>query len=175
MTRKKIKLPDVTWIEWMRESVSNLGNNWCGGPSQEYHDQAEKALQEAEAAWAATSTPAVPDRHLWEYEHPYVGPEGSSPQHHESWEDFLGTKSDTHRDYNLLFRWDWVLQDAAWCEEMGVALQDPPRHVLHLFFVRQRRGGVGCESVDVVPADEPAVRAWLADRVAYLMTVNEGV
>lgn len=113
----------------------------------------------------------APLKHLWEFDHPYYCDDGnyfvSAVDSHkvhtefDSWADFkeeLFYGGD--RDLNLLFRWDWH----AWHLEYP---EDHPdgeeRHVLHLYFILQRKAYNVSVHVNVTPADEPEVRAWLAE------------
>jgi hypothetical protein len=66
---------------------------------------------------------------------------------------------DCDPDYNLLFRWDWARPDAE---------AERDHDELRLFFFHQRKGRWCAHFVRVSEADEPAVRAWLAERWAHL-------
>ena len=110
-----------------------------------------------------TETPA---KHLWEYDHPYYCNEGnyySNDCHDvfESWAEFVESGMfDADRDLNYLFRWDWK----AWHPEYPEDFPEGERpHVLLLFFVLQRKAILRSQEVVVSEADEPAVRAWLAE------------
>jgi hypothetical protein len=112
-------------------------------------------------------------KHLWEYDHPYYCTEGnylhSSYQkphiesHSElaSWQEFKESGwFDNDRDLNLLFRWDWK----AWhLEEPEDYPDGKEHHQLLLFFVLQRKAFNRSMHVNVTPADEAEVRAWLTD------------
>lgn len=119
-----------------------------------------------------TSTPVESaPKHLWEYGHPYyctegnffVAPVGGREVHTEleSWAEFKDTLwYGGDRDLNLLFRWDWH----AWHLEYPEDHTDgEEKHVLQLYFILQRKAYNVSVYIDVTPADEPEVRAWLAD------------
>lgn len=110
-------------------------------------------------------------KHLWEYDHPYhcdagnyfVAPIEFHKVHTEfgSWADFkeeLFYGGD--RDLDLLFRWDWH----AWHLEYPEDYPDgQEKHELHLYFIFQRKAYNVSVHVDVTPADEPEIRAWLEE------------
>lgn len=99
--------------------------------------------------------------HLWEIDHPYYCAEGNyfkRGQHAlwSSWKDFKGETFYVtgDRDQNLLFRWDW--RKPGFCDWDG-------EEYLLLFFVLQRKGFNCSHQITVTEADEPAIRAWLAE------------
>jgi hypothetical protein len=114
----------------------------------------------------------VPDRHLWEYDHPYYCGEATwykVEDHHRwaSWADFneetIFATGDRHLNY--LFRWDWLGPDPD--------DERPDQHELCLFFVMQRKGFLCSHSIVVTPDDEPAVRAWLEKCAATVRSTWE--
>lgn len=112
-------------------------------------------------------------RHLWEYDHPYYCAEGNffkSGQHtlFASWQEFTeGTVFVTgDRDLNFLFRWDW--------HKPGHHDWDGPEYLL-LFFVLQRKSFNCSVQIAVTEADEPAVRAFLAEAAAAMRATWEPV
>jgi hypothetical protein len=123
------------------------------------------------------------EKHLWEYDHPYYCTEGNylaSPVRnadldcwgkHDPWQDFYDAWGDSDPDYNLVFRWDWnVYPDMDdECEETG----EPPRHVLNLFFMLQRKAFNKSVEVAVTPEDEPAVRQWLQERSRTIVAIRQ--
>lgn len=103
-------------------------------------------------------------KHLWEYDHPYYCNEGnyySNECHHTfcSWEDFYVGWGDSDMDMNLVFRWDWTID-----EETG-------EHSLFVGFMGQRKGRYQSCRVTVVPEDEDTVRAWLTVRAKHMVAV----
>jgi hypothetical protein len=115
--------------------------------------------------------------HLWEIDHPYYCNEGnyfarSADQPHEeyeSWADFFEAEGDSDFDMNLLFRWDWRKADP---EEKNWG---NPTDVLMLYWIGQRKGLYRWTTVRITDADEPAAKAWLAERWAYLKVLWEGI
>lgn len=112
---------------------------------------------------STTPDPAVskPARHLWEIDHPYYCEPGNffkNGQHtaFASWQEFAEETvfATGDRDLNLLFRWDW--------RKPGHHDWDGPEQLL-LFFVLQRRSFNCSAEMPVTEADEPAVRAFLAE------------
>jgi hypothetical protein len=98
---------------------------------------------------------------LWEIDHPYYCQEGNyfkTGQHTPfgSWTDFaeetLFFSGD--RDQNCLIRWDW--------RKPGFHDWDGPEYLL-LFFVLQRKAWLCSVEMPVTEADEPAIRAFLAE------------
>jgi hypothetical protein len=121
----------------------------------------------------------LPDKHLWECDHPYYGPEGNryrSPMdnHHqlfESWEYFKLEDSwyDSDLDMNLLYRWDWkrYSEDQDFIDD-AAALGEQASDVLQLFYVQQRRSDMYSMAIKVTDDDEPDIRAWLVDRAEHM-------
>lgn len=125
--------------------------------------------------------------HLWEYDHPYYCAEGSYwvgggrfyevHEQYDSWANFKEDAGwyDANKDYNLLFRWDWKRADPADYEyELK---EDPdfklPGDQLELFYMGQRKARNSSVFVNVTEADEPEVRAWLAEHAAHMRRVWE--
>jgi hypothetical protein len=116
-------------------------------------------------------------KHLWEYDHPYYCTEGNflyAPYQHShltvhdvlpSWEAFKseGGFYDADRDMNLLWRWDWKAWHLEFPEDYPDEQGRTERHELQLFFMLQRKAFCRSLSIDVTPADEPEVRAWLEE------------
>lgn len=117
--------------------------------------------------------------HLWEAQHPYYASDTefhTRPAEHarfDSWAEFVENFGDADFDYNLVFRWDWKRFDP---ENYTIEDLPPPelrRDELWVYFVMQRKGFYWPVRAYVTEADEPAVRAWLAERGAYLSRVWE--
>lgn len=121
-------------------------------------------------------TPA--DLHLWEIDHPYYASDGcyylarnrwgEAHGEWESWADFHEAWGDSDMDYNLLYRWDWERADPSDYDE-----DDVPTDKLRLFYMLQRKAKPHSHCIDVTEADEPAVRAWLAEHAEHLRAVWE--
>lgn len=110
------------------------------------------------------------DRHLWEIDHPYYFDHDGDNPPFESWADFLDEFGDADMDYNLVFRWDWR-EGSGWDagEYNG---DDYYRHAVFIVgFVAQRKGFCWSRSIKVCRADEPAIKAWLGPRFAYLLSM----
>lgn len=117
-------------------------------------------------------------KHLWEVDHAYYCTEGgyfhSQADHktvHEfkSWAEFLGEMGDADLDYNMLFRWDWIERDPETDEPTYNGDDYYRSGRLLLFFMHQRKGFHSTSIVEVCRADEPAVIAYLAPRLEYLL------
>ncbi|MEU7416741.1 hypothetical protein [Streptomyces antibioticus] len=111
------------------------------------------------------------DAHLWEVDHPYYCSEGNffktgQHEHFASWQDFTAETGfvDGDRDMNFLIRWDW--------RKPGHHGWDGDEYLL-LFFVLQRKAWLLSKQIPVTEADEPAVRAFLADCAATMRAVWE--
>ena len=104
--------------------------------------------------------------HLWEVEHPYYCNESNHfatgwNVQWATWAEFYEGMGSSDPDLNLLFRWDWKKYEAD---------EDGPAHdVLQTFWVMQRKGIFTCHEIRITEANEPAVRAWLAERYLYLL------
>lgn len=116
---------------------------------------------------------------LWEANHPYyccdhnyrVAPaDGGNRFTYESWADFLAEHGDDDHDYNLVFRWDWTRPDPD-DYEGGEDGDFYPGDSLDLYVMQQRHGDFVIWSIDITEDDEPAVRAWLADRARTIAAI----
>ena len=124
----------------------------------------------------------MPERHLWEPEHPYYCEQGnyladsSIEAHYQfpSWEEFheFATTSEfEYEDLNLVFRWDWVkpaLEDYEEGEEL-------PSDKLMLYVVQQRRAFNLSYEVDVTEKDESAITEWLIERAKKMTSIWQPV
>ena len=103
--------------------------------------------------------------HLWEAGHPYYCTEGNFYKNgladrFESWADFLEAWGDSDHDMNLVFRWDWQRPDLEDLDEG----EEPEPESLQIFWVLQRKAILRSTRCIVTAEDEPAVKAWLAER-----------
>lgn len=115
--------------------------------------------------------------HLWEVDHPYYCSESNfrvrgtdnNANHvqHESWAEFMDGWGGSDPDMNLLFRWDWH----SWSRHPDPHLRSDSPDELLLFFMLQRKGDFWVCSVAITDEDEPAVRAWLADRAKTIAAI----
>jgi hypothetical protein len=106
-------------------------------------------------------------QHLWEVEHPYYANEGNfyAKGHHQtfgSWTEFLEDEGDSDLDLNLVYRWDWTLEEVEEGEERS------DRDELKIFFILQRKAICRSVAISVTKADEEAVRAYLLPRWAKI-------
>ena len=76
--------------------------------------------------------------------------ENGAGERYDSWGAFFESYADSDKDYNFLFRWDWVRDE-----------DDPNDITLRLFFVLQRKGRFWPVVVKVLAEDEPAVQKFL--------------
>ena len=114
--------------------------------------------------------------HLWEIDHPYYCTEGNYYQRgmhdvYDSWAEFIEEWGTTDHDMNLVFRWDWQRDDSEYLEEG----ETPGPDRLQVFWVLQRKAILRSTECIVTEADEPAVRAWLADRAKTVAAIWEPI
>ena len=115
---------------------------------------------------------------LWEIEHPYYCTEGNyfvpgtrwSEVHNEydSWAGFYEQWGSADEDMNLVFRWDWKRADPQDYVPYG---EEVPADTLHVYWVLQRKAILRSTTCTVTEADEPAVRAWLAERAQTIAAI----
>jgi len=115
--------------------------------------------------------------HLWEVDHPYYCSEGNyyvggAKWHevhtsYESWQEFQEGWGTSDHDMNLVFRWDWQRTNPADLDEG----EEPSPDRLQVFWVLQRKAILRSTECIVTPEDEPAVRAWLAERARTIATL----
>jgi len=104
--------------------------------------------------------------HLWEVKHPYYCNESAykkgSGDHKfwHSWEEFYDEFGESDLDYNLVFRWDW-------------SINDNKQDKLLIFVMGQRKGYFWCHEIDVCKNDEQEVRNWLILRMKRLWEIWE--
>ena len=95
--------------------------------------------------------------HLWQVDHPYYCADGcyytsDAKAHttHDGWASFLKEFKDADVNLNLVWRWDWRID-----EEDG-------SHSLAIFMMHQRKAQPHSHQIENVrPEDEPSVRAFL--------------
>lgn len=114
--------------------------------------------------------------HLRDHEHPYYCSEGNyyvagykwGDVHtdYDSWSDFYEDWGDSDPELNLVFRWDWNRYDPECAQP-----DEPRQDYLQIFFVLQRKAILRSCKIWVTPEDEPAVRAWLAERVETIRAI----
>lgn len=114
--------------------------------------------------------------HLWEIDHPYYCTEGNFYKNglhdvFDSWAEFHATWGDMDHDLNLVFRWDWQRDNGEDLEEG----ETPGPDMLKVFWVLQRKAILRSTECVVTEADEPAVRAWLADRAKTIAAIWEPI
>jgi len=109
--------------------------------------------------------------HLWEVDHPYYATHGNfyvAPadqeregihRDYDSWAAFYEARGGSDPDCALVYRWDWH------------PAPDGQPDTLDVFWIMQ--GNAICQSstVAVTRDDEPAVRAWLADRARTIAAI----
>lgn len=102
--------------------------------------------------------------HLWDIEHPYGPASVFSPENtYASWRKFTREFGKADVDYNLVWRWDWIVHDPEKEEHVDppVVLAPHYEHTLFLQMAHQRKGTSFEVEVEVQPEDEEAVRKWL--------------
>jgi hypothetical protein len=101
----------------------------------------------------------MPDRKLYEIDHPYYGAEGFGEYGYQEFMDvdeLIRTTNGYDEDMNHVYRWDWEPCDDS----------QPGFGRLTLFVILQRKSRIVNWSAPVTPTDEPKVRAFLSsDRI----------
>ena len=110
--------------------------------------------------WATTPDPETTETRI-------VGHRWSRPSFPVR--EFLAEWGDTDKDMNLVFRWDWQRDDGEYLEEG----EEPEPDKLLVFWVLQRKAILRSTECVVTEDDEPAARAWLAERGQYLAAIWE--
>jgi hypothetical protein len=115
--------------------------------------------------------------HLWEIDHPYYCTEGNYyvsglrrdevHSSYGSWAEFHEEWGGNDHDMNLVFRWDWKRADPDDYEDG----EELPPDTLAVYWVLQRKAILRSTECVVTEADEPAVRAWLADRAKTVAAI----
>ncbi|MEV6403995.1 hypothetical protein AB0M58_13755 [Streptomyces bobili] len=117
-------------------------------------------------------------RHLWQVEHPhschlgnfYAPPSEGVHTEYDSWAEFHAAWGDGDRDLSVhVFRWDWERDSGEYLEEG----EDPQPDLLKVYWVAQSSAILGSAQCVVTEADEPAVRAWLAERSQHVRALWE--
>lgn len=114
---------------------------------------------------------------LWEIDNPYYCSEGNyysrEPYHaYSSWKEFADTMGKSDGELNLLFRWDWQAPHVDGDSDNDFDWQGDENYrdsTLKLFWVMQRKGIFACHEISVCRADEPAIRAWLVERMRHIL------
>lgn len=122
---------------------------------------------------------------LWEFDHPYYCSESNyfsndCYSQYESWESFVDEQGELDFDMNLVFRWDWNPNEHLGDETAEARREYAARFgdrdhawTLSVFWMGQRKGLFRCTDVKVCKANEPAVRAWLAQRAEHMRLLWE--
>lgn len=110
---------------------------------------------------------------LWEHHHPYYCTTGNFYTSYDSWADFHADWGNLDPDMNLVFRWDWKRADPDDYEPDDDGITRVPEDTLQVFWVLQRKAILRSTECVVTEADEPAVRAWLAERAKTIRAIWE--
>jgi hypothetical protein len=105
-------------------------------------------------------TPAAADKHLWEYDHPYYGPE----DHTNRCESFAELRADIDgldEDMNFIYRWDWKDWSQPHHDGLFVDGEDRSAQDFTVFLILPRKSMLICFTCPVTHDDEPAVLDWL--------------
>jgi len=101
-------------------------------------------------------------KHLWDIEHSYYCNKSREiNQKFKSWKEFIDT-GDIDFDMNLLFRWDWSVDDRG-------------LNILHLFWILQRKSSFITDSIIVSKSDEGEIIEWLNERFDHLFKLWEPI
>ena len=93
-------------------------------------------------------------KHLWEIKHDYYC-EDRDELYYDSWIAFLESMNDIDYDLNLIFRFDWCINDKG-------------ENKLFLYYVLQRKGIVRTDVINVNKSDENEIIEWLGYRFDHL-------
>ncbi|MFF2612675.1 hypothetical protein [Kitasatospora sp. NPDC058046] len=166
--------PLAAWLDdaehRVRSAVQAAAEVWPDDPDHQSaftaRQQPEAALDFARAVLGQDNAPAATDQHLWELDHPYYGAEGYLNEC-ESWAEFAEhIAPHLYSDLNHLYRWDWHKpghHEWEGEEELG------------LFFIMPRKSSCMSYTIPVTEADEPAVRAYLADMTKHVAALWEPI
>ncbi|MEV6403984.1 hypothetical protein AB0M58_13700 [Streptomyces bobili] len=116
-------------------------------------------------------------RRLWEINHPsschegnfYAPPGKGLHTAYDSWSEFHDKWGPGGPDRAHVFRWDWERDTGEYLEED----ESPGPDLLKVYWVLQSTAILGSTQVVVTEADEPAVRAWLAERSQHVRALWE--
>jgi len=101
-------------------------------------------------------------KHLWEVEHPYYCNKSREiNQEFKSWKEFIDA-GDIDFDMNLLFRWDWIVDDRG-------------LNILQLFWILQRKSSFMTDSIIVSKSDEGEIIEWLNKRFDHMFKLWEPI
>lgn len=129
----------------------------------------------------------VEARKLWEADHPYYATEGSyslagEHQEYPDWPNFFQHMGDSDPDMNLVYRFDWrgPSAKAAKKERGDETYGDEDdwgyaTDTMLIYFMGQRKARCWSAEFPVTREEEPAVRAWLADRFKTIMAIWEPI
>lgn len=112
------------------------------------------------------------EQRLWEINHPYYCNEGNYFERgmhevYQSWADFYEDWGTNDPDLNLVFRWDWKRADPTdYADD-----EEVPPDRLFAYWVLQRKAILRSTECVITEADEPAVRAWLAERAKTIAAI----
>lgn len=103
------------------------------------------------------------EKHLWESNHSYYCTESNyySNESHttefKSFKDFLDEWGDADMDYNLLFRWDWKIdEDISKNED-----ENYRSSTLKIYFMMQKKGYINSCFIQVCKNDEKQIKEYL--------------
>lgn len=105
--------------------------------------------------------------HLWEVKHPYYCADSQWEWEFESWDEFIPEFLSADLDFNLLIRWDWRDSiDPDW---------ELKADMLHLTYVRQRKGELITYKVTVDKQDESRIKRFLLDHWLHVVKTWNGI
>lgn len=117
------------------------------------------------------------EQSLRESDHPYYCTEGNYfvpgtrwgevHAEYDSWTEFYEEWGSSDEDMNLVFRWDWKRPNPDDYDEG----EELPPETLNVYWVLQRKAILRSTVCVVTAADEPAVRAWLAERAKTIAAI----
>lgn len=118
-------------------------------------------------------------KHLWEVQHSYYCNLGTynvtdTGGYFKTWTEFYNDFKDADKDYNLLFRWDWIEVDDN--NNPTYNSDDYYRNgKLYIFWIGQRKGLYRYDIIEVCRKDEPEVIKFLHTHFEHLQKLWEPI
>jgi hypothetical protein len=116
----------------------------------------------------------MPEKQLWEHEHPYVAVEGSVNRY-KSWKDYFDHWKNYCDDLNFVYRFDFYM------DEDEETLESKPRerhpdpnyraYELVITIILQRKGRFITNIIDVCENDMDDIKKYLEEKFEYIKKV----
>lgn len=104
----------------------------------------------------------IPERHLWEIDHPYYGPDGvGGIQRFDSFEELRYAVDQCDEDMNHVYRWDWVDYTQPHHDELFMDGEPRSKQVFRVFLVLPRKTWFLEWECPITHEQEAEVLEWL--------------